>query len=140
MKSGSRAFELPVTKDSTHPADDARLRTMIIGLKLVGFASEANMIEAEWEKFLRNSLQLRDAKYKLIYPTKLLEHCVVLCLQGVKNIGGKLYSNTGNNGITKLLNSAWEKFLSCTHSEYFDWEKINYSLQLFDKGELKSTP
>lgn len=123
IKSGSQAFDLPTNKDSTHPSDDARLCAMMAGLRLIGLHSDAKQLETEWKAFLKKSFQSKDAKYKLIYPTELLEHCAVFCLEGVKNIGCNIYNPDSNQSITMLLNEAWCQFLNSSPSEYFSWEK-----------------
>jgi hypothetical protein len=109
-------------KISSHPADDARMRAILIALNLLGFKTESEKINEYWVKFLDVSYGVRNTNYKMAYPDEILEHCAIMALEGTKEINCVVVNESSNGKIYKLLNTAWEKF-TADPSHYLEWEK-----------------
>jgi hypothetical protein len=68
-KTGENAFE----NFAKHPADDARMRTLLHGLKLIGFEDSASQIKQHWDTLIALSPGGSNADYHYCYPESLLE-------------------------------------------------------------------
>lgn len=123
VKRGSNPFDTPLYVPSSHPADDARMQTILMGLELIGFKNEAKEINTQWQKYVSLSGCSIDASFKMAYPKQVLEHCAALALQGTKAIKSNI-ANSGSQGeISSLLNEAWRKFID-DPLNYVGWEKL----------------
>jgi hypothetical protein len=49
---GDNPFETPLLAVTTHPADDARMRAILAGLRLIGFEQEAAEVEKRWKDLI----------------------------------------------------------------------------------------
>jgi hypothetical protein len=123
IKRGSNPFETPFFMPSSHPADDARMQTILNGLELLGLKDEGDKIEAHWKKYVVLTGNTVDANFKLAYPKHLLEHCASLALNGTKAIKSQIANPSPKGEISALLNSAWGKFID-DPLNYIGWEKL----------------
>jgi hypothetical protein len=123
VKRGNDPFETPALFVSSHPADDARMQTILVGLKQIGFKEEVENIQEYWEKYVNLSGGTKDANFKLAYPKHVLEHCAVLCLEATKGIKCQIANRDSKNDIFLMLNTAWTKFIN-DPLDYIGWEKL----------------
>ena len=71
-KISENIHQLLIILEQSHPADEARMRILLEGLKLLGFEKDAEQIKAEWDKvkvFWGNPT----AEYEYAYPDSLLQ-------------------------------------------------------------------
>lgn len=123
VKRGNDPFDTPSHFVSSHPADDARMQVVLLGLEQIGFQAEVDTIKGYWDNYVNLSGGTKDANFKLAYPKHVLEHCAVLCLEATKGIKCLIASRESGNEIHSMLNTAWVKFIN-DPLDYVGWEKL----------------
>lgn len=123
VKRGGDPFDTPYYSTSSHPADDARMQSIIHGLNLIGFTEEAVKITSYWKNYLKICGTKIDSNFKNAYPNVLLEYCATMALEGVNSIKCNVASKDTSSEIYKLLNTAWANFIEAP-LEYIEWEKL----------------
>ncbi|TAL67950.1 MAG: hypothetical protein EPN82_12830 [Bacteroidetes bacterium] len=122
VKRGSNPYEKPEDSMSSHPSDDARMKTILYGLSLIGLDKENKIIDNYWGKYLLLNGASVDWCYKVAYPKTILEHCAVNALEATKVINCKIVNQGNNKDVCNLLNTAWMKFID-NPQNYLVWEK-----------------
>jgi hypothetical protein len=125
VKTCSNVYDYSDTDIDSHPPDDARMKTMIHGLNLIGYKEESKLIEAKWNDFVTavEHERKRKGRYDYAVPDFFLEAVAVKALQGTKSIGCKISSpNHKDSPINKLLNDTWNIFWS-NMKEFPNWEE-----------------
>lgn len=122
IKKGGNPFLIP-SEPSSHPCNHARMQVMLIGLRLIGFSTEAVMIGNYWNEFLALERSKKDGNFKLAYPDQLLELAATYALEGTKGINVKVIDGDDTDEIKSLLNMAWNKFIEDPIT-YLAWEKL----------------
>ena len=120
-KSKQSPFYVPTLETSSHPADDARMRVMLYGLRLIGYNTEAGVIEQRWQELLATSGASPTAEYQRCFPTQILDQIAIKAYEGVLNSGMQIASPSTLNGVAAFLNKAWEIFWSSPNT-YLQWE------------------
>ena len=121
-KRGGDPFDVPILSASSHPADDARMRVMLIALNLSGFSAEATSIDLRWRQLLAQSQAKPEPEYHRCYPDGLLARVADYARNGVEKIGCRLASPTTADPIHSELNRAWDRFWA-DPSRFVNWEK-----------------
>ena len=117
-------FRFSHEEDLSHPANDARMKSILTALNLTNFGTEAGIIESKWEQIPVLLGQKADPDYHLAYPQDLIERFAVEIHRGVRAAGCKLAdaeSSSSPGPIISLLNEAWLRFWQEPHT-YSDWE------------------
>ncbi len=103
------------TLSQKHPSDDSRMKILLIGLRKLGFGTEASKIEAQWQKmpFIADIEPVNE--YQYAYPKELLTDIAEIVLKGMTDSGFSILSPNSlselkSGSIVKLLNSAWTQF------------------------------
>jgi hypothetical protein len=129
-------FRVPLDSPSSHPANHARMQTMLYGLHLAGYVSEAQTIKQHWEQLLEMSGAKAEAEYRQCFPEQLLENIAQKAYEGVYSSGFRIASPTINQPVHNILNQAWDVFWS-KPKNYASWEQNAVSeLRRLTKGSL----
>lgn len=121
-KRGGDPFEVPLLSAHSHPADDARMRTILLGLKSAGFADEAEAVGARWQELLTHYDKEPEPEYHRCYPDELLQKVAAHAFEGTLAIGCRLAGPTTSDPVHGLLNQAWEEFWKAPEG-YPEWER-----------------
>ncbi|WP_439373846.1 hypothetical protein [Bradyrhizobium sp. DASA03120] len=130
VKRGGDPFATPIRRESTHPADDARMRAILFMLRSLGaFDSEAQLIERTWHKFISMMGYRAPAEYYLCYPDKQIETLVLTAREGIEKIGIVVATSTAHARVRDTLNNAWRVFWQLPAS-FAEWESNEASTLL----------
>ena len=124
IKTCSNVFNYSDDEASSHPPDDARIRVMVHGLNLIGYAVESKLIETKWESFVNvvEHHKKKKGNYEYAVPAQYLEIIALSALQATKVVGCNI-SVKGTNGLVhNLLNDAWNVFWQDIPS-FTTWEE-----------------
>ena len=121
-KRGENPFEVQLHSVSSHPADDARMRAILFGLKALGFTSEIEAIRSKWSELLNHYDTSPEPEYHRCYPDDLLKEIAATALRGARAIRCREASSKTMDQVHHLLNQAWSEFWNKPES-YSDWEK-----------------
>lgn len=123
VKRGNDPYETPEHFVSSHPADDARMQTILSGLEHIGFKEEGKNIKEHWNMYLNLSGGVLEANFNMAFPKHILEHCAILGFEATKAIKCQIASRNLNQEVYVTLNTAWEKFIN-DPLDYIGWEKM----------------
>jgi hypothetical protein len=137
VKRGANPFEVPLSTVSSHPADDARMRTMLHALQIAGFGTEASQIFCRWQSFLAESGVKPEPEYHRCYPDTVLQKIAQHANQGLLGTQIRIVNPQTNEPVHSLLNQAWHMFWSAPDL-YVTWEKKAVS-ELFDSTESRKS-
>jgi hypothetical protein len=122
MKMGKDPYEMSTAfRPATHPADDARMRTLLAALRSSGFYDDAVQIEARWKDALLLANAIPSPNYPFCYPNELIQFMVTKAQQGVAEMRCRMAAPNTTDQIHVLLNEAWRKFWNDPAS-YHQWE------------------
>jgi hypothetical protein len=122
IKRGGDPFQTPVTTGTTHPADDARMRVLILMLrKADAFRRDADLIESAWREFCEIMGYRASAEYRQCYSERLLSVVVDAAYRGFNGIGLTAAADNPDAPIVTLLNQAWSAFWT-DPGNYQQWE------------------
>jgi hypothetical protein len=107
---GGNPFEIPLISVTTHPADDARMRAILDGLRLIGFEQEAGEVEEHWEDLIVTLGVSPEPEYQRCFPTHIPKLLSEKALKGVEAMGCRIASPTTNDPVHTALNQAWHEF------------------------------
>ena len=125
VKRGGDPFETPLMFESTHPADDARMRVTLMMLRLIGFEEEGKQIEKAWRNFVDVMGYQPEVEFLQCYPETLLRKIVLAAKDGIEGICVVTAKPDSLTPIVGLLNSAWQKFWQAP--EYYQaWEAAQF--------------
>jgi hypothetical protein len=121
----------------SHPANEARMRIIILMLEKMGMNKEKAEIEFAWKLFLKDTEGYKPNEYSLLYPQHLLKLIVDELFNFYQNADLTSYPDLLKSGVTSiagLLNEAWTN-AQTNPSNYYAYEekviktlKENYSL------------
>jgi len=108
----------------THPADEARMRIIILMLEKLGLVKEKNAVESAWALFLKDTHPYKPSDYDLLFPQQLLKEMVHEFYEFYQNADLVSYpelQHAGDNSIAGMLNKAWMVAQS-DPMDYFSFE------------------
>lgn len=115
-------YDVNVPSFMSHPPDQTRMETMLIGLDLLGLQKEAAEIQRRWEALIKATGVKPTAMYRRACPRELLEQAAISALEGTNKIGCHIVRDGTARPIRDLLNTAWQKFWTAPE-EYHAWER-----------------
>lgn len=121
-KHGHNLFRVPTVSMISHPADDARMKAMLHGLRHLGFPQEADRIQAKWDELIAISGTHPEPEYRRCFPESILQSLTDAALAGVKAIGCQVACPQTQTLVYLLLNEAWIKFWE-DPLDYINWER-----------------
>lgn len=126
-KMNDNVYQCSWLSPEDHPADEARMRLMLHGLRLTGFTYDADQIRNKWLQLTR-TLDSPDAYYQFAYPDSILNMLADKFLAALKTAGFHIFTPNGLNSstdqdISAILNTAWNTFWGSSPEEYREWEK-----------------
>lgn len=133
---GRDPFEFPAHSISSHPADDARMQTMLNALLQVGFTADATAISSKWSTLLEQSSAKQEPEYRRCFPKTLAASLAVHALNGVQ--GMQCATVTSPNigaGVRSTLHEAWQQFWTSPES-YVAWERAAVRALLDDQSHV----
>ena len=125
VKRGGDPFETPLIFESTHPADDARMRAMLIMLTKIGFKAEVKLIKKAWQDFVKIMDHDPVVEYQQCYPEPLVTRIVSAAKEGIEGTGVVTAKPDALKPIVGLLNSAWQEFWRAPE-DYQAWETAEF--------------
>ena len=125
VKRGGDPFETPMMFESTHPADDARMRAALMMLAATGFDAEKKLIEKAWWDFIEVMGYRPTVEYRQAYPKPLLSEIVSAAQEGIGGTGVVTAKPDALMPIVGILNSAWQKFWRAPE-DYQAWEAAQF--------------
>ena len=125
VKRGGDPYETPLISTSTHPADDARMRAVLMMLAMAGFEAERNRIETAWQEFNKVMGYRPTAEYRQAYPDTLLSEIVGATKQSVEGMGMVTAKPDSQTRIAGILNAAWQEFWRVP-GDYQAWEAAQF--------------
>jgi hypothetical protein len=125
-KRGADLFAVPTLVPSTHPADDARMKVMLYGLKVTGFNHELSDIEHRWDELVSISGSKPEPEYFRCFPDDILRSVASLAFDGISGMGCRMAVPATKDPIYTILNEAWAQFWNHP-DEYPEWEGASIS-------------
>jgi hypothetical protein len=125
---GRSAFQLPHPR-SSHPADAARMTSLLEGLLLVGEKKIAAEIERRWRDLLSIAGQNEPPDFQRYYPDRILRQTVEAAYAGYTKMGCRPWPQSTDDNVRTTLNEAWRKFWNCP-AEFVAWEQATASALL----------
>ena len=121
----------------SHPADEARMRIIILMIEKLGLIEDKNKVEAAWKVFLKDTKLFKPKDYPLLYPQKLLKQIVdefFVFYQNADLASHPELLRKSEISISCLLNNAWNN-AQVNPADYFAYEinainglKANYGI------------
>jgi hypothetical protein len=126
-------FAFSAILPQTHPSDDSRMKMLLIGLNIIGFKQEAEVIHSKWKEMPFSGVSRPIQEYQYAYPENLMENIASLFLEGLRKSNFAIITDKNEEQNQKtiiiLLNDAWKYFWDEPH-EFRLWEEKSI-------GELK---
>ena len=115
--------------ESTHPADDARMRAMLLALRLFDcFKNDADTIKRAWQEFTATMGYKAEPEYFQCYPDTHLVRLVSRAKDGVKGIGTR-FADARQEGQVRSS--------SMRHGSSSGKRRSPFSLDAAKVGELR---
>lgn len=127
-KRGSDPFHVPLGATSSHPADAARLETILEVLRANGWTEEATAVAAQWNSMLRVGGYLSTPEYNRCFPAQLLRSIARSSSSAVSDTGCPAADRGALRPIAATLNSAWTEFWR-DPSQYTAWQARHSELR-----------
>lgn len=122
----------------THPANEARMRIIILMLEKLGLHDEKRDIESAWQVFMRDTEIFRPPVYRMLFPDKLLKLIIDEFFDFYDNADlapCTELTGTEDTPIADLLNEAWTN--AQAHPETFNRYETNAVNGLYNKFGLR---
>jgi hypothetical protein len=115
-------FKIPTFQKTSHPPDEARMKTILHGLELIGFTTEAGEIKQKWDDFKSIINQKEPAEFAIAVPEKLLKSAAEFCLTATRQIKCEIAGPSSEGKVYKILNNSWKQFWTDPEN-FYEWEK-----------------
>jgi hypothetical protein len=127
-KTSGDVYEFSRILRKTHPSNEARMRLLLKGLKLINFNDQSDRISATWSGLPSVKATRPVAEYQYAYPDALLDTICSTFLNGIEECGFVLATpervrSLSDDSIVKLLTQAWEQFW-CNPNGFREWEEM----------------
>lgn len=133
---GAHPYDVPLFRDSTHPADAARMDAMLIALDRMGFKQERDEIAARWDSLHKMDNVRSSAEYRRCFPDQLLTEIAKQAHQAMLALGCTIAKSGSLTPIAALLNEAWNQFWR-NPDGYVAWEAAA-TKRLFEQNATKA--
>ncbi|GAB1545300.1 hypothetical protein NUACC21_79760 [Scytonema sp. NUACC21] len=109
--------------EGTHPADEARMRAILLTLKELGETEQVEKISQQWEQFKSIMVGLPDGEYGYCYPDEILRKLAQQVIAVCEQIGLVPYYKqpNSNDNLPSLMQQAWQQFHD-NPTGYAEWE------------------
>lgn len=114
-------YKVPSQKGA-HPPGEARMKTCLVALELIGFEEDAKKVREKWEEFKTIIDQKKSSDFSIALPENLLKRAAEFCLTGAQQIGCQVASKGNTDKVNQLLNNAWTEFWRDPDA-FSDWEQ-----------------
>jgi hypothetical protein len=121
-KNQGGAFETPVDRRESHPADDARFRLIMRCMKLSGFNADASSLDEKWGELIAARNDEKPPEYMQCYPEGLIDTVEAAVRLSLENMGVVVALPGGLANWTGRLNDAWAEFWRDPEG-YARWEQ-----------------
>lgn len=114
----------------THPADEARMRIIILMLQKLGLVSEKIAVEKAWAVFLKDTHFYKPSDYDLLFPQALLQTMADEFYDFYQNADLVSYpelKERSDDSIAGILNQAWT-VAQANPMDYFTFETSAVSI------------
>ena len=110
-------------QQGTHPADEARMRAILLTLKELGETEQVEKISQQWEQFKSIIAGLPGGEYEYCYPDEILGKLVQQVIAVCEQIGLVPYHKqpNSNDNLPSLMQQAWQQFHD-NPIRYAEWE------------------
>lgn len=115
-------FDTPTIGRREHPADDARLRLILIALRRRGFSEQADDVLVRWSGLVETVGERMPPEYLRCYPEDLLELIVVQVQDSIAEMNVTLATPGAMTSWPTRLGEAWTAFWE-NPIGYAAWEK-----------------
>lgn len=122
MKRGEQPYHVPLIGNSSHPADHARMQTILYGLKLADFSMAAQEIEQKWNALLAMSGAKPEPEFQRCFPDSILEMFAQKAYEATLEMKCNIVTPQTDYPIYTLLNEAWGVFWQ-NPRQYIEWER-----------------
>jgi len=122
MKRGDKPYDVPLFGTSSHPADHARMQTILYGLRLADFTDHADKIEQKWIALLNMSGAAPEPEFQRCFPESILELFAQKAYEATLELKCDIVTPQTDYPIYSLLNEAWDVFWTQPNC-YIDWER-----------------
>ena len=95
---------------ASHPSDAARMATMLSGLRLAGFDTQASTLQERWNELMLISAATPEPEYDRCFPNYILQGFAQEAQRGVSEIGCRGVSSETKDIVHSALNDAWDDF------------------------------
>lgn len=119
---GDNPYYVPLSSTVTHPADHARMQTILYGLRLTDFDEAADQIEHRWNDLLLISGTDPEPEYRRCFPDHILEQFAQKAYEATLELKCEIASPETKHPIFLMLNEAWDVFWERPNT-YIDWER-----------------
>jgi hypothetical protein len=110
-------------EEALHPADEARMRAILITLEELGGTDDSCDISQKWEQFKEIVVDKSDGEYEYCYPDRLLKGLAQEVIAACESLGLVPYTRQPDEtyNLPSLLRKAWERF-HLNPEDYDEWE------------------
>lgn len=103
-------YRLPTVQKTTHPPDEARMKTILMGLTILGCNEDVRDIGQKWEAFKAVVGQKRGPDFSTALPETLLRQAAEFCRIGTEKVECAIYIPENKGKVNILLNTCWKQF------------------------------
>jgi hypothetical protein len=123
LESEAEIYSPSLEEEGTHPADEARMRAILLTLEELGELEQIEKISHEWEQFKSIMEDSPDLEYQYCYPDEILRKLSQQVIAVCQRIGLVAYDKQplSNDNLPSLMQQAWQQFHSNSIG-YADWE------------------
>ncbi|UYQ93805.1 hypothetical protein MKQ68_01685 [Chitinophaga horti] len=112
LLSTGHGFNKIYESSESHPADEARMRLIILMLNKLGLRKEKAEIEAAWQVFLNETNPQVPNHYTLLFPNQLLQLVIDEFFAFYQNADLASHPEliaAGHSSVSAVLNEAWQQ-------------------------------
>ncbi len=121
-KRGGDPFQVPLWTSSSHPADAARLDTIIAVLVATGWTSQAELIRNKWSAMVQLGGFHSTPEYERCFPSALLGTIGANISSAVLQMGCPAADPNWMPSVGAVLNQAWSTFWAEPRA-YAQWQR-----------------
>ncbi|WP_353933387.1 hypothetical protein WJM97_23165 (plasmid) [Okeanomitos corallinicola TIOX110] len=110
-------------QEGSHPADEARMRAILLTLQELGESEKVENIIQKWEEFKLILVDSPDGEYEYCYPNEILRQLAKQVIKVCEEVGLIPYYKQpdSNDNLPSLMQKAWKQFHN-DPTKYGEWE------------------